>query len=76
MKFDIKKDFNLFRKDMGISGTALHDYQGILNGYINPTIIEERQLNVTQIDVFSRLLMDRIIYLGTAIDDTVGTTAP
>lgn len=39
--------------------------------YINPTILEERQLNVTQMDVFSRLMADRIIFLGTAIDDTV-----
>ena len=38
-------------------------------GYISPTIIEERQLNVAQMDVFSRLMMDRIIFLGTAIDD-------
>ena len=40
-------------------------------GYISPTIIEERQLNVAQMDVFSRLMMDRIIFLGTAIDDYV-----
>jgi len=39
--------------------------------YINPTILEERQLNVTQMDVFSRLMADRIIFLGTEIDDTV-----
>ena len=43
----------------------------IAAGYISPTIIEERQLNVAQMDVFSRLMMDRIIFLGTAIDDTV-----
>ena len=69
---NISRDFNLFRKDKGISGIAMHDYQKIVNGYINPTIIEERQLNVAQMDVFSRLLMDRIIFLGTAIDDNVG----
>ena len=39
--------------------------------YINPTILEQRQLNVTQMDVFSRLMADRIIFLGTEIDDTV-----
>ncbi len=43
----------------------------IQNNYINPTIIEERQLNVAQMDVFSRLMMDRIIFLGTAINDYV-----
>lgn len=40
-------------------------------GYISPTIIEERQLNVAQMDVFSRLMMDRIIFMGSAIDDYV-----
>jgi ATP-dependent Clp protease protease subunit len=38
-------------------------------GYISPTILEERQLNVTQMDVFSRLMMDRVIFLGTEIND-------
>ncbi|MBQ0035079.1 MAG: ATP-dependent Clp endopeptidase proteolytic subunit ClpP [Bacteroidales bacterium] len=38
-------------------------------GYINPSILEERQLNVTQMDVFSRLMMDRIIFLGTEVND-------
>jgi ATP-dependent Clp protease protease subunit len=48
---------------------ALHQYTSILDNYISPTIIEERQLNVAQMDVFSRLMMDRIIFLGTQIDD-------
>jgi len=71
---NMNQDFDKFRKSMGISGTALHDYQKLTNihaGYINPTIIEERQMNVAQMDVFSRLMMDKIIFLGTAIDDTV-----
>lgn len=70
----MNKDFDKFRKSHGISGTAMHDYQKLMSidaGYINPTIIEERQLNVASMDVFSRLMMDRIIFLGTAIDDTV-----
>lgn len=69
-----EQEFNLFRKDRNISGVALHDYQktqNVYNGYINPTITEERQMNVAQMDVFSRLLMDRIIFLGAGIDDTV-----
>lgn len=69
-----QKDWDLFRKSQGITGTQMHDYQNlksIWNGYINPTIIEERQLNVASMDIFSRLMMDRIIFLGTAIDDTV-----
>jgi len=61
---------------LGISTLNLHDYQrniqnNIQSSYISPTIIEERQLNVAQMDVFSRLMMDRIIFLGTAIDDHV-----
>jgi len=56
---------------LGISSLNLHDYQSIYSSYISPTIIEERQLNVAQMDVFSRLMMDRIIFLGTAIDDHV-----
>jgi ATP-dependent Clp protease protease subunit len=52
-----------------MSGTALDDYMKIYSSYISPTIIEERQLNVAQMDVFSRLMMDRIIFLGTQIDD-------
>ena len=38
-------------------------------GYVSPTILEERQLNVTQMDVFSRLMMDRVIFLGTEVND-------
>ncbi len=58
-------------KHAGISGMTLHRYQTVTNGYISPTIIEERQLNVASMDVFSRLMMDRIIFLGAAIDDDV-----
>jgi len=58
-------------KHLGISSLALDNYQSISSNYISPTIIEERQLNVAQMDVFSRLMMDRIIFLGTAINDYV-----
>jgi ATP-dependent Clp protease protease subunit len=64
-------------KHLGIGSQRLRDYEmianrsNIQNNYINPTIIEERQLNVAQMDVFSRLMMDRIIFLGTAINDYV-----
>ncbi len=50
---------------------TLLDYQSAVNAYINPTVIEERRMNVAQMDVFSRLMMDRIIFLGVAIDDDV-----
>ena len=60
-------------KHLGINTLGLEQYISKINnyGYISPTVIEERQLNVAQMDVFSRLMMDRIIFLGTAIDDYV-----
>lgn len=56
---------------LGISSLKLHDYSSVQNAYLNPTIIEERKLNVAQMDVFSRLMMDRIIFLGVPIDGDV-----
>ena len=58
-------------KHKGISSATFDRYTSKVTNYLNPTIIEERQLNVAQMDVFSRLMMDRIIFLGVAIDDTV-----
>lgn len=58
-------------RHMGISSLTLHNYTSMVQNYISPTIIEERQLNVAQMDVFSRLMMDRIIFLGVPIDDYV-----
>jgi ATP-dependent Clp protease, protease subunit len=56
----------------GVSSLSLHRYASITaDAYISPTIIEERQLNVASMDVFSRLMMDRIIFLGLPIDDYV-----
>jgi len=52
-----------------MNGLALDKYANITSSYISPSILEERQLNVTQMDVFSRLMMDRIIFLGTQVDD-------
>ena len=57
------------RSHCGISSLKLHNYNSILSGYVSPTIIEERQLNVATMDVFSRLMMDRIIFLGAPIYD-------
>ncbi len=69
------KDFEKFAKDRtGISSMALRDVVSMQNQYLNPYILEERQLNVTQMDVFSRLMMDRIIFLGTEIDDYTANT--
>ena len=56
-------------KHLNMNGNALDKYMDITSSYISPTIIEERQLNVAQMDVFSRLMMDRIIFMGTQVDD-------
>lgn len=65
---NIGKDFNSYAtKHMGINSMTLNKY----TSSITPYIMEERELNVTQIDVFSRLMMERVIFLGTAIDDRV-----
>ncbi len=66
-------DFRKFAtKHLGINSITLADFTSSYNNsYISPTIIEERQMNVASMDVFSRLMMDRIIFLGTPIDDYV-----
>ena len=61
-------------KHLGINGMVLDDVISAQSQYLNPYILEERQLNVTQMDVFSRLMMDRIIFLGTPIDDYTANT--
>lgn len=66
-----RKDFYLYARDRGLSSLALDGYSKISYDYINPTILEERKLNVTQMDIFSRLQADRIIFLGVPIDDDV-----
>ena len=60
----LAKDFQLFARDHHVSSNTFY-------GYFNPYIIEERKLNVATMDVFSRLMMDRIIFIGTSIDDDV-----
>ncbi|MEK6828777.1 MAG: ATP-dependent Clp protease proteolytic subunit [Nanoarchaeota archaeon] len=79
-----KRDFQLFAKDKGISSLTLDKYSKIINNSVftpvsiaktpfamTPNIIEERQMNAVAMDVFSRLMMDRIIFLGMGIDDMV-----
>ena len=69
---------NDFRKyatrHLGMNGMVLDDVIKSQARYLNPYILEERQLNVTQMDVFSRLMMDRIIFLGTEVDDYTANT--
>lgn len=81
--FEFRNDFNMnvtrdfmindFRKyatkHLGMNSMVLDDVIKAQAGYLNPYILEERQLNVTQLDVFSRLMMDRIIFLGTEVND-------
>lgn len=63
-------EFDKFaRLHCGINSMTLHDFRAEASGYVSPTIIEERQLNVAQMDVFSRLMMERIIFLGAPIYD-------
>ena len=66
------KEFKKYAvKGRGLSSMTLDRYERTADAYINPTIIEERKLNVASMDVFSRLMMDRIIFLGVPIDDDV-----
>ena len=71
----IKDDFRKYATGhLGLNSMVLDDVIKAQGGYLNPYILEERQLNVTQLDVFSRLMMDRIIFLGTEISDYTANT--
>lgn len=66
----VQEEFKHFAtRKLGLNSNTLHHYISANGGYVSPTIIEERQLNVAQMDVFSRLMMDRIIFLGAGVDD-------
>jgi ATP-dependent Clp protease protease subunit len=66
------KEFDKFAHlHCGINSMTLHDYRADIRNYVSPTIIEERQMNVAAMDVFSRLMMERIIFLGAPIYDDV-----
>ncbi len=71
----VKDDFRKYAtQHLSINSMVVDDVVKAQNQYLNPYILEERQLNVTQMDVFSRLMMDRIIFLGTQIDDYTANT--
>ena len=71
----MRRDFRKYAtQHLGMSGMAMDDVLKAQAQYLNPYILEEHQLNVTQMDVFSRLMMDRIIFLGTEIDDYTANT--
>ncbi len=67
----MKNEFQKFALSQGVSSLNLHRYRSFTDAYVSPTVIEERKLNMAQMDVFSRLMMDRIIFLGAPIDDDV-----
>ena len=72
---NITSDFRKFATSkLSMSGMMVDDVLRAQNQYLNPYILEERQLNVTQMDVFSRLMMERIIFLGTEINDYTANT--
>ena len=64
-----QNDFLKFAVSQGLNSMHVENVMKSSAGYINPTILEERMLNVTQMDVFSRLMMDRVIFLGTEVND-------
>lgn len=71
----MKDDFRKYAtKHLGMNGLMLDEVVKAQSGYLNPYILEERQLNVTQLDVFSRLMMDRIIFLGTDVNPYTANT--
>lgn len=67
-----KTEFEKFASmERGISPMTLHRYAAAYDSYLNPTILEERKLNVASLDVFSRLMLDRVLFIGVPIDDDV-----
>ena len=72
MSVDLIKDFRKFGKEHNMSSSVFDSYMTYIdNSYIEPTIIEERQLHATQISVFSRMFMDRILFLGSEVNSDV-----
>ncbi len=69
----MKSDFEKFALSKGIGSNLLDEYNkyNFRNGYVDPYVIEERTMNITSLSVFSRLMMDRIIFLGSEINDDV-----
>ena len=67
------RDFGLFAKDKGVSGMGLHYYGKQIEDSLTPYILEERQMNITVMDVFSRLMMERIIWVAGPVNDNMST---
>jgi len=69
----ITKDFSLYAKGHGISSLNLHNHNKMIENSLTPYVLEERQMNVTQIDVFSRLMLERIIWVAGEVNDQMST---
>ena len=67
------KDFNLFARDQKVIGSQLDYYNKQIENSLTPYILEERQMNVTVMDVFSRLMMERIIWVAGPVNDNMST---
>jgi ATP-dependent Clp protease protease subunit len=67
------KQFGLYAKDFGVSSLNLHRYNSKIENNLTPYIIEERPMNIAQMDVFSRLLMERIIWVAGEVNDNMST---
>jgi ATP-dependent Clp protease protease subunit len=67
------KDFSLFAKDRGIGSLKMDYYNKRIENSLTPYILEERQMNVTAMDVFSRLMMERIIWVAGEVNDHMST---
>jgi ATP-dependent Clp protease protease subunit len=67
------RQFGLYAKDMGISSLSLHNFNKNIENSLTPYVLEERQMNVTQMDVFSRLMLERIIWVAGEVNDHMST---
>lgn len=67
------KDYGLFMRDRGVSSLNLDYYNKKIENSLTPYILEERQMNVTAMDVFSRLMMERIIWVAGEVNDQMST---
>ncbi len=70
----MNQDINLFLRSQGLSSLKIDNYKRKIENSLTPFILEERNLNVSQLDIFSRLMMDRIIWVAGTIDDITSIT--
>jgi len=71
--FPKEEEFKRFAKSEGISSSKLNYYENQIQGSMTPYILEEREMRVTQMDIFSRLMMDRLLWVAGPVDDNMST---